>query len=78
MLYDVYKLSPGVYRYVGPYVHDDPTAHALMRASDRYVVTVNSLDAASDAAQDDHMEAKAPGGVVSRLMSVQDAVAAKL
>ena len=78
MLYDVYKLSPGDYRYVGPYRHDDPAAHALMTASERYVVTVNNLDEAAAAAQDDHHESGGQGGLISRTMSVAEATAANL
>jgi hypothetical protein len=78
MLYDVYKLSPGVYRYVGPYRDGDRAAHALMEGSKRYVMTVNNLDAASDVAHEDHAESNATGGVVSRTMSVAEATAAKL
>jgi hypothetical protein len=76
MLYDVYKLSPGVYRYVGPYKHDDRRAAALREKSDQYLTTVKDRDEdGSDAVYEDHAKSGAVGGVISRTISVADAEA---
>jgi hypothetical protein len=70
MLYDVYKVRIGVYRIVGPYVHDDLQAHQLRVARESYVATCNSEDKAHEAAQDDHVEGGNGGGIVCRTLSV--------
>lgn len=74
MLYDVYIISPGEYRYVGPYRHDDPAAHKLMETSDGYVTTVGSLSDAMDAAADDNQE-RGGRGVIGKSMTLDEAIA---
>lgn len=73
MLYDVYKVSPGIYRYVGPYEPDDERSDVIRERHDGYIWTVRDIAEAKRAAMDDHADSGARGGLVTRMLTIEQA-----